>query len=64
MSKIRVDLESVQVTEGEGIGEGDFELRIQVQEGTNHMVWPSHVSPTIIAIPASKGRGQTLVCLP
>ena len=41
MSKIRVDLESVQVTEGEGIGEGDFELRIQVQEGTNHMVWPS-----------------------
>ena len=31
MSKIRVDLESVQVTEGEGIGGGDFELRIQVQ---------------------------------
>ena len=41
MSRIRVDLESVQVTEGQGIGEGDFELRIQVQEGGNHIVWPS-----------------------
>jgi hypothetical protein len=38
MANIRVDLESVQVTEGQGIGEGDFELRIQVQEGTNNMV--------------------------
>ncbi len=41
MSRIRVDLESVQVTEGQGIGEGDFELRIQVQEGGNLIVWPS-----------------------
>ena len=41
MSRIRVDLESVQVTAGQGIGEGDFELRIQVQEGSNHIVWPS-----------------------
>ena len=41
MAKIRVDLESVQVTEGQGITEGDFELRVQVQEGANNMVWPS-----------------------
>jgi hypothetical protein len=41
MAKIRVDLESVQVTEGQGVGEGDFELRIQVQEGSNDIVWPS-----------------------
>jgi hypothetical protein len=41
MAKIRVDLESVQVTEGQGIGEGDFELRIQAQEGSHSVVWPS-----------------------
>jgi len=41
MSKIRVDLESVQVTEGQGIGEGDFELRVQVAEGGNILIWPS-----------------------
>ena len=41
MSKIRVDLESVQVTEGQGIGEGDFELRVQVAEGSNILIWPS-----------------------
>jgi len=40
MSKIRVDLESVQVTDGQGIGEGKFELRIQVQEGSHQVVWP------------------------
>ncbi|HEV7858254.1 MAG TPA: hypothetical protein VGO91_06455 [Pyrinomonadaceae bacterium] len=41
MARIRVDLESVQVIEGQGIGEGDFELRIQVQEGGNDIIWPS-----------------------
>ena len=41
MARIRVDLESVQVTEGQGISEGDFELRIQVREGSNNIVWPS-----------------------
>jgi hypothetical protein len=41
MSNIRVDLESVQVIEGQGIGEGDFELRVQVQEGSHQVVWPS-----------------------
>ena len=41
MSNIRVDLESVQVTDGQGVGEGDFELRLQVQEGSNQVVWPS-----------------------
>jgi hypothetical protein len=40
MAKVRVDLESVQVTEGQGL-DGDFELRVQVQEGANNMVWPS-----------------------
>lgn len=41
MSNIRVDLESVQVTEGQGVSEGDFELRIQVQEGSNSITWPT-----------------------
>jgi hypothetical protein len=41
MSRIRVSLESVQVTEGQGIGEGDFELRVQVTEGSHIMDWPS-----------------------
>ena len=41
MSNIGVDLESVQVVDGQGAGEGDFELRLQVQEGNNHVVWPS-----------------------
>lgn len=41
MSKIRVDLESVKVIEGQGVGEGDFELRVTVGEGGNKLVWPS-----------------------
>jgi hypothetical protein len=41
MSRIRVSAESVRVTKGQGVGEGDFELRIQVQEGSHTMVWPS-----------------------
>ena len=41
MSNIRVDLESVQVIDGQGVAEGDFELRIQVQEGNNQVVWPA-----------------------
>jgi hypothetical protein len=41
MSKIRVDLQSVKVTEGQGVGEGDFELRVTVAEGKNTQVWPS-----------------------
>src|SRR5690242_16064281 len=40
MTSIRVDLASVKVTEGQGILEGDFELRIQAQEGSNGVVWP------------------------
>jgi hypothetical protein len=41
MARIRVDLESVQVTEGQGAGEGNFELRISVQEGSHNVVWPA-----------------------
>ena len=41
MSRIRLDLESVQVTEGQGVSEGDFELRISVQEGDHNIVWPT-----------------------
>ena len=41
MSNIRVNLESAQVTEGQGGLEGKFELRIQVQEGNRQVVWPS-----------------------
>ncbi|HEY3457011.1 MAG TPA: hypothetical protein VGK64_20700 [Bryobacteraceae bacterium] len=41
MSDIRVDLDSVQVVEGQGLSEDDFELRVQVQEGSHNLVWPS-----------------------
>lgn len=41
MSNIRVDLDSVQVVEGQGVSEGDFELRVQVKEGAHNLVWPS-----------------------
>ena len=40
MSKVRVDLDNVQVVEGQGIGEGNFELNIKVQEGANKVFWP------------------------
>ncbi len=40
MSNIRVDLDKVQVLEGQGIGEGNFELNIKVQEGSNKVSWP------------------------
>lgn len=41
MSRIGIDLESIQVTDGQGVGEGDFEMRVQVQEGKNNVVWPN-----------------------
>jgi hypothetical protein len=47
MSVIRVELDCVQVTEGAGIGEGDFELRIHVLEKVTgvgnvpRVIWPS-----------------------
>ena len=41
MSNIRVDLESIQVTDGQGVAEGDLELRVQVQEGSHQLVWPA-----------------------
>ncbi|MBA3947422.1 MAG: hypothetical protein H0X37_23045 [Herpetosiphonaceae bacterium] len=40
MSTIRVDLKSVQVVEGQGIGEGNMELNVKVQEGNNRVDWP------------------------
>lgn len=40
MSKVRVDLKNVQVLEGQGIGEGNFELNIKVQDGRNKVHWP------------------------
>lgn len=46
MSRIRVDLESVQVIEGQGVGEGDFEIRIRVNEGDHDVIWPSLNSST------------------
>jgi hypothetical protein len=47
MSSISVDLDSVQVTDGQGVGEGDFELRIVVLESVpltgyvQKVIWPS-----------------------
>lgn len=41
MATIRVNLDSVQVTEGQGVGEGDFELRVQAGDGAKTTIWPS-----------------------
>jgi hypothetical protein len=41
MANVRVDVESVRVIEGQGIGEGDPEIRIEVKEGSNRVIWPS-----------------------
>jgi hypothetical protein len=40
MANVHVDLDSVRVTDGQGIGEGNFELNIKVQEGSNIVHWP------------------------
>jgi hypothetical protein len=44
MSNIRVDLDSVEVTDGQGGIEGDFELRLEVKEGNHHVIWPAGVT--------------------
>jgi hypothetical protein len=41
MTTVYVALDSVKVTEGQGIGEGNFELNIKVQEGSNIVHWPA-----------------------
>lgn len=41
MSKVRVDLKNLKIIEGQGVGEGDFELRVTVKEGSNQCTWPS-----------------------
>jgi hypothetical protein len=47
MSNVCVTLDSVQVTDGQGAGEGNFELRIQVLEAIplqgnlTKLIWPS-----------------------
>ena len=40
MANVHVDLDSVRVTDGQGIGEGNFELNIKVQEGSHVVHWP------------------------
>ena len=40
MACIRVQLKSVEVVEGQGIGEGNLELNLKVQEGNNKVYWP------------------------
>jgi hypothetical protein len=41
MSNIRVNLKSVTVVDGQGIGEGDLELRLSVSDGSKTVFWPS-----------------------
>jgi hypothetical protein len=47
MSNVRVTLDSVEVTDGQGVGEGNFDLRIQVLESIplqgnlTKVIWPS-----------------------
>lgn len=40
MSKVHVDLDSVKVIDGQGIGEGNLELNVKAQEGKNTVHWP------------------------
>ncbi len=41
MSRIRVDFASVQVVEGQGVGDGNLELNVRVQEGLHKVDWPA-----------------------
>jgi hypothetical protein len=41
MSKVTVRLDKIKITEGQGVTEGDFELRVTVSEGTHSLSWPS-----------------------
>lgn len=41
MSTINVQLNKAEVVDGQGIVEGNLELRIQVTEGSHTIVWPS-----------------------
>jgi hypothetical protein len=41
MAKIRINLETVQATDGQGIGEGNFELNIRASDGKNTVHWPA-----------------------
>lgn len=60
MSKITVQLNKVEVTDGQGIVEGDLELRIQVTEGSNTVVWPSANGSQKV----DNGGAQSLITLP
>lgn len=41
MSKIQTKLASVKVTKGEGVGEGDFELQLEVNGDGGSVTWPA-----------------------
>jgi hypothetical protein len=41
MSKVKVSFETVEVDDGQGVLEGDFELRIKFSDGTLEHTWPS-----------------------
>ena len=41
MSRISVAASKIEVLEGQGIGEGDLEIRLNVSEGNHSMTWPS-----------------------
>jgi hypothetical protein len=42
MSNFQVMLDTVQVKDGQGASEGDFELRLEVRDDENHsIIWPA-----------------------
>jgi hypothetical protein len=41
VSTYSVRLSYVEVEEKQGVGEGKFELRVTVEEGSNRLTWPS-----------------------
>ena len=61
MSTIHVDLKSVQVVEGQGIGEGNMELNVKVQEGSHRVDWPD---PYPASVTVDQGGGVNTFNLP
>jgi len=41
MNKIKTKLATVQVSKGQGVGEGDFELRLEEKDDSHSIIWPA-----------------------
>lgn len=52
MANIEIRLEKVGVTQGQGIGEGAFELRLTLRSGNNMVNWPNATSNASVPVGA------------